>query len=482
MIPLRYAAPPLLALAAILLSPPAHAAAPIDVGSRLELFVDTHLIESMANTSLRLQTPQPREMVIRYDEPWEGRYCGYITVFQDGDRYRMYYRGKPDAKADGEDEITCYAESADGVNWTKPALGLHEFNGSKANNIILSDMAPFSHNFIAFKDTRPGVPEAEQYKGMAGVMTTGLHAFYSADGINWTKRDEPIITEGAFDSQNVAFWSESEQQYCAYFRTWHQGGYKGFRSVSRATSKDFITWTEPEEMDFGHTAREHLYTNQTLPYFRAPHLYLSLAARFMPGRRVASPEEAAAVGVEARYAGDCSDNVLITSRGGNSYDRTFMDGFLKPEVGLENWTSRSNYPAWGIVPTGDREISLYVQKYYGQPEVGLLRYSMRPDGFVAVEAPYAGGEMITKTLTFTGGELYLNYATSAAGSIRVQILDGDGVPIPGFEAEKSFEIIGNQIARAVRWNDSTDLSSLAGTPIRLRFVMKDAELFSIQFR
>ncbi len=460
----------------------ASAVEPIAIESRLEPFVDDYLIQTQANTVHRLQTPAMAEMVITFDKPWEGPYCGYVTIFEDDGLYRMYYRGKRDATADGVDEVTCYAESTDGINWTKPELGIHEYDGSTANNIVLANVAPYSHNFIAFKDTRPDALAESKYKGMAGTMDTGLHTFASPDGLHWTMNETAAITDGAFDSQNVAFWSESEQEYCAYFRTWHQGGYKGFRSVSRATSKDFITWTETKAMDFGHTTREHLYTNQTLPYFRAPHIYLSLAARFMPGRRVATEAEATALGVDPKYAGDCSDNVLLTSRGGLKYDRTFMDGFLKPEVGIENWTSRSNYPAWGIVPTGEKELSVYVQKYYGQERTGLRRYTLRPDGFAAVEAPYAGGTMTTKTLTFTGQSLYLNYATSAAGSIRVQILDGDGVAIPGYEAENSFEIIGNQIARAVRWNDSTDVSALAGTPIRLRFEMKDAELFSIQFR
>ncbi len=460
----------------------AHAAPPLDIGSRLELFIDNYLIESQANTVLRLQSPRPAERVISFDKPWEGPFCGYVTVFEDEGTYRMYYRGKRIASADGVDEVTCYAESKDGINWTKPELGIHEYDGSTANNIILSNVAPYSHNFIAFKDTRPDVPKAEQYKGMAGTAESGLHAFFSADAIHWVMQENAIITDGAFDSQNVAFWSESEQQYCAYFRVWHQGGFKGFRSVARATSKDFLTWTKAEEMDFGHTPREHIYINQTLPYFRAPHIYLGLAARFMPGRKVATAEEATAIGVNPKYANDCSDNVLLTSRGGNKYDRTFMDGFLKPEIGLENWTSRSNYPAWGIVPTGEREISVYITTHYAQPTVGLKRYTLRPDGFAAVEAPYAGGEMTTKTLTFAGKSLYLNYATSAAGSIRVELLDDTGVIIPGFEANNCFEIIGNQIARAVRWGDSADLSALAGTPIRLRFVMKDADLYSIQFR
>lgn len=467
----------------LVVSATALASPPIALDSRLEPFLDNYLIGSQANTSLRLQTPRPAETVIQFNDTWEGRYCGYVTVFKDGDRYRMYYRGNPLAGKDGSDwEVTCYAESPDGIHFTKPELGLHEYEGSKANNIFLANQAPFSHNFAPFKDPRPGVSAAEQYKAIAGTSETGLHAFYSADGINWTKQDKSLITDGAFDSQNVAFWSESEGQYVCYFRTWHQGGFKGFRSISRATSPDFVNWSEKQEMDFGDTPREHLYTNQTFPYFRAPHIYLSIAARFMPERRVASEEEAAAFGVESTYSGDCSDSVLMTSRGGNRYDRTFMDGFLKPGIGLENWTSRTNYPAWGIVPTSDREISLYVQTNYGQPTAGLQRYALRPDGFVAVEAPYAGGEMTTKTITFTGKSLYLNYATSAAGSIWVELLDGDGVVIPGYEADKCFEIIGNQVERAVAWNGSTDISALAGTPIRVRFVMKDADLYAVQFK
>lgn len=472
-----------LALALLLTALNAPATEPLPLENRLELFVDSYLVETLANTRLALQPPQPREIVIAYDDAWEGRYCGYVTVFEDAGKYRMYYRGNPLAGKDGSDwEVTCYAESVDGLSFTKPALGLHEYEGSSANNIIIANHAPFSHNFAPFRDTRPGVPADQQYKAVAGTSETGLHAFYSADGIHWTLQEQPMITEGAFDSQNVAFWSETEQQYVCYFRTWHQGGFKGFRSVSRATSPDFVTWSDPKEMDFGHTPREHLYTNQTLPYFRAPHIYLAVAARFMPGRRVVSEQEAAEFGVEARYSGDCSDSVLLTSRGGNAYARQFMGGFLKPGIGYENWTSRTNYPAWGIVPTGDREISLYVQKNYGQPTAGLQRYSLRPDGFAAVEAPYEGGELITKTLTFSGTSLYLNYATSAAGSIKVELLDGDGVVIPGYEAEACFEIIGNEVSRAVTWNESKDISALSGTPVRLRFIMKDAHLYALQFR
>lgn len=456
----------------------------IEIGNRLEPFVDRFLIESLDGASLRLHTPRSAENVLNFDAPWEGKYCGYVTVFRDGDLFRMYYRGLPIAGRDGSDnEVTCYAESRDGIQWTKPNLGLHEVDGTRDNNVILKNAAPFSHNFAPFLDTRPGVAAEERYKALAGTSESGLVAFASADGLNWRRlREEPVITQGAFDSQNVAFWSEREGVYVCYFRTWSEGGYQGIRTVSRATSSDFLNWTEPVYMRFGDTPLEHLYTNQTGPYFRAPHVYVALAARFMPGRRVVTPEQAAALGGDAVYSGDCSDTVFMTSRGGDVYDRTFMEGFVRPGPGLGNWTSRTNYPAYGVVPTGEGEMSFYIQRNYGQPTHHLERQVLRVDGFSSVNAPYEGGEMHTRPLVFDGRELVLNYATSAAGGVRVELQDPDGQPLPGFALEDSDEIVGDEFERIVTWKGSGDVSALAGQPVRIRFALKDADLYALRFR
>ena len=235
-------------------------------------------------------------------------------------------------------------------------------------------------------------------------------------------------------------------------------------------------------MGYGDGPVEHLYTNQTHPYFRAPQIYLGIAARFLPGRQVLTSAQAEKVGVNPGYFRDLSDSVLITTRGGDQYDRQFPEAFLKPELGLENWTSRTNYPALNLVPTGDAEMSLYVQKNYGQPTHHLRRYRLRTDGLVAVRAPWRGGELLTRPLRFSGRRLWINFATSAAGEIRVEIQDEAGRPLPGFALDDSREQIGNEIAREVTWKNGADLATLAGRPIRLRFVMKDADLYSIQFR
>lgn len=403
----------------------------------------------------------------------------------DEGRLRAYYRGRPIAGRDGtDDEVTCYAESSDGVNWTKPDLGIYEIHGSRENNVVLSGETPASHNFCPFLDSNPDGLAKQRYKALGGT-SAGLIGYVSADGLHWQRIQEtPVFTKGIFDSQNVAFYSETEQQYVCYFRTWTETGYGGFRTVSRATSKDFLNWSDPVAMTFGDRPYEHLYTNQTHPYFRAPHIYLGVAARFMPGRQVLSAEEAVRIGVDRNYFKDCSDAVLLSTRGGNRYDRTFMESFVRPGLGLENWVSRTNYPALGIVPTGDGQLSFYLQKNYGQPTSHLKRYTLRTDGFASVHAGFDSGEMVTKPIAFSAKEnvrLRLNFATSAAGSIQVELQDSDGRALPGFSLADSPALIGDAIERTVTWNSDSKLGSLAGKPIRVRFVLKDADIYSMQF-
>ncbi len=456
----------------------------IHLGHRLELFVDDFLVERLDGAALKLHEPVRQGVALRFDRPWEGAFCGYVTVLKDGGLFRMYYRGLPKAGRDGSaDEVTCYAESPDGIAWRKPDLRLFKVHGTLDNNVVLAGQPPFSHNFAPFLDTRPGIPANERYKALAGISGTGLFGFVSPDGLHWRKfRDQPLITKGAFDSQNLGFWSASENCYAIYLRTWTEGGFRGFRTISRATSPNFLKWSEPVEIDFGDTPREHLYTSQTQPYFRAPHIYVALPMRFLPGRKVLTDDQARALGVKPGYASDCAETVLMSSRGGTRFTRTFMEGFIRPGLDLGNWASRAGLTAAGVVPTGPAEISLYKQAHYAQPSGHLLRYALRTDGFVSVNAPYQGGQFLTRPFTFQGSNLVLNFSTSAAGAIRVEVQDADGKPLPGYTLMDAPELIGDDIERVVSWPNGPDIGALAGRTVRLRFVMKDADLFSLQFR
>ncbi|MFO0426402.1 MAG: hypothetical protein ACK526_07535 [Planctomyces sp.] len=459
----------------------------IALGNRRELFVDRFLIDRLDGAALQLQHPQSAGVALRFDQPWEGQVSGYVTVIQDGDLYRMYYRGRPLTGYGDNDpraqEVTCYAESRDGKTFTRPKLGLISFGGNKDNNAILADIGHVTHNFAPFLDTRPGVPGTERFKGVGGSSETGLMAWVSEDGIHFRRlQEKPIITGGAFDSQNNILWSDHEQCYVCFFRTFKNG----VRWITRTTSTDFLNWTPAVDMSFGDVPPEHLYTNQTVSYFRAPHLYIGTAARYWPDRKSLTETQAADLRIDDKvnYAdlkSSTSDSVLLTSRGGNIYDRMFPESLVRPGTDLKNWTARSNYPARGIVPTGDFEMSMYVQRNYGQPTHYLERLTFRTDGFAAVHAGYQPGEMLTRALTFSGSRLTLNLSTSAAGGVFLEIQTPDGVPVPGFAMTDCVELNTDDLARVVSWKNGSDVSSLAGKAVRLRFRLKDADLYSMQF-
>jgi hypothetical protein len=116
---------------------------PIDIGNRRELLVDYLLIDTLDDVRLVLNRPRDEGPVIRFDNPWEGLFCGYCTMIKDGERFLAYYRGRPEAGADGDPgEVYCLAESSDGIQWTKPEFDLFPMSGHAKTNIILANAAP----------------------------------------------------------------------------------------------------------------------------------------------------------------------------------------------------------------------------------------------------------------------------------------------------------------------------------------------------
>lgn len=448
----------------------AHAAETPDIGSRRELFVDRLLVGELKNTALKLHEPRLMPPVL---PPRPNGH--YATVLKAGDKFQFYYRGdtipgnhwRQGWEQYHAGEVTLYAESADAIHWTLPRLGLFEHATFPEGNIVLMNEFLVNHNFTPFIDTKPGVPPQEKYKALGGIAYQpqhvpvrekrgpgGLKAFVSPDGIHWKKlRDEPVVPEDwgrYFDSQNYAFWSESEECYVCYFRRF----IKGWRGIARTTSKDFINWTPFVEME-ANLPREHLYTSCTQPYFRAPHIYVATPTRFMDKR------------------GAATDILFMSTRGGDKYDREFTQSFIRPGIGKDGWADRANYAAIGIHQTGDAEMSVFL--------TGGRRYTLRLDGFVSVNAQLAGGEFITKAFAFKGRQLEINYSTSAAGQMRVEVQDAEGKPVPGFTLDDCEPIWGDHIARIVKWKSGSDVSAIASKPVRLRFEMSDADLFAMKF-
>ena len=515
----------------------------IELGTRRELFVEDGLVERLyGKAELRLHHPVPQAVVLEHDEPWEGSGCIYHSVFQDGDRYRMYYAGGHlDVTPQGVDAGThgqclCYAESHDGLHWVKPRLGLHEFQGSKANNIVMvrqkvGNATSEPGEPAVFKDENPAASPDARYKALlpGNRLPTdhrrGLLAFKSPDGLHWTAMSEtPVITDGAFDSQNLAFWDDSLKQYRAYWRYFTKGGYldekvwnpQGHRAIRTATSKDFLHWENQQDLRYVDSPSEQLYTNQVKPYYRAPHLLLGFPLRYIErghrdgpdheARNSAGPERTALwskslkslpelenrlwrAKTNERYGRAITESLLMASRDGVSFKR-WNEGFLRPGIERNGtWNYGHQSIAWHLVETqgtlegAPNELSLFAVESYWTGKSDLLRrYTLRLDGFVSAQAPMSGGELLTKPVTFAGKNLWLNFASSAAGSLQVELQGDGGTPLPGYALDDCDILFGDTLDRCVTWKENADLASLIGRTVRIRFVLRDTDLYSIQFR
>ncbi|MEQ9409425.1 MAG: hypothetical protein RIK87_16935 [Fuerstiella sp.] len=488
----------------------------VEIGSRRELFVDRTLIESLSGTAqLKLHHPEPREIALQHDAPWEGSGSGYHSVFHDGDRYRMYYKawhlevGDGRVKTNTHPLYCCYAESDDGIHWTKPNLGLVEFNGSTANNIVLAptvfgDVTSDPGHPAVFRDDNPTCPPEARYKAIIrSARPHGLLVFQSPDGLHWSLlHPEPVITAGAFDSQNLAFFDPNINAYRAYWRIFTAGttddkNWKpsGYRAIRTAVSTDLIHWDAWKDLTYVDSPPEELYTNAVKPYSRAPHLLLGFPVRYTDRgwtesmQALPEPEHRKERSrASKRYGTAITETLLMASRDGVHFHR-WNEAFLPP--GMERsgtWNYGHQYPAWHVVETpsdrypGINELSFYATEGYWTGKGSVLRrYSLRLDGFVSARASMKGGEILTKPITFRGSRLSLNFASSAAGDVRIELQDAAGQPIPGFTLEDSVAAFGNSLDRTAIWKNGSDVSSLAGQPVRIRFALRDADLFAYQF-
>ena len=497
----------------------------VDIGSRLELFVDEFLVEKWdGKAELRLHQPAPQEIVLTHDEFWEGNASCNHTIFQDGDRYRMYYRGShldlsggkinanPNSPRRGK--RCCYAESDDGIHWRKPQLNLFEYRGSKANNILapgaggmIGNVKANGEALVVFKDNNPDATPDARYKAFAVAdrsFAFGLLALKSPDGIHWTSlADQPVITKGAFDSMNLAFWDTKRREYRAYYRVFTAGvtdgqNWKpeGTRGVRTATSKDFVHWSDHADLVYEDSPPEQIYNFQIKPYFRAPHLFIGFPMRYLErpwsdSMRALPDSEHRAMrsGVEPRFGTGLTEGLFMSSRDGVAFKR-WNEAFLRP--GPERggtWNYAHQLIAWHAVTTrsplqgAPDELSVYApENIWTGTGSQLRRYSLRLDGFVSVRAPMSGGELLTRPVIFDGDELVLNFSSSAAGGLRVELQNESGIPHPGFALEDCSPVFGDSLQRTVTWKTGSDLSGLSGRPVRLRFSLNDADLYSIQFK
>ncbi len=202
----------------------------------------------------------------------------------------------------------------------------------------------------------------------------------------------------------------------------------------------------------------------------APHIYVGFPMQFCDKPKL----------VESHPSPGMSDGLFMTSRDGLSF-RRWPEAFLRPGPDERNWTQRSNMAALGLLELQSGEISLYYSRHYSHPDSHLERATIRADGFVSIHADAEVGEVVTKPFSFKGRKLLLNCATSTVGSVQVEMQTASGKAIGSFTLADCKKLVGDRISQPVEWNTATNLASLVAQPVRLRFRLKDADLYSLQF-
>ncbi len=465
------------------------------------LFLDPAFVREAQGATLVVNPPTSSEIVIRADKPWENFMISfYLSVVDDGGKLRMWYicRDK-DQKGN-----VAYAESTDGVHWVKPELGVVEYRGNRANNLV--GLRNFGGN--VFRDDHTTNPQERYvYVCSAGGERGGVVRFVSPDGYAW-KRDELPLLPFEADSQNVTFWDARVGKYVTYLRGWNPmkqpvgAGRKVVRleserldrpsGIARDRPRSQTRPTDPtrdqylfDELpdtlvcDEQDAARTDIYTNAFQPYPLDPSWYVGFPAFYRY-----------ATGSPHRNDG-WTEIQFVGSRDGKKWERYSRDPYLKPGLaGSEN--ASMLYIGIGLVVRGD-EIWQYGTGFrttHGdkpgrekQTDGTIYRYVHRVDGFVSLDFGPQEGHAVTAGVKVTGPKLLLNLDGGALGDLRVGLVDQGGRPIEGF-TEKDCDLLrGNSTQAIVTWKGKGDLSALMKRgDVGVSFNGRRTKLYSFRFQ
>ncbi len=469
----------------------------LQLADKREVFWDTYLIDSEKTTAIhKLHSPVEAGTVMDFDKPWEGNSCDFHNLLIEPDGLiRMYYLGWDITVKTGEKPVispihVCYAESRDGLHWVKPELGICKLNGMDTNILLEAQTGEYVYdNFRVIRDDNPACPPEEKYKGVAKRGPV-LWCYISADAIHFTP-GWLMTNKGKFDTLNNAFWDPEREIYHCYLRDFH-GDYgddlnSGIRDIRYMCSKDFKNWTDPVLLEFPDKEDYPLYTNCVSIYDRAPQLMVGFPSRYMERKewtanydRLCGAEfRKVRMNWHPRSGLAVTDCIFMCSRDGKTWYR-YDEAFMRPgPENPENWIYGDCYPTLGMVETPasygrETELSIYamLQHFCGSP-AKLMRYTLRKDGFVSLNAPYAGAVVTTKPFIFDGKSIALNFSTSARGYLYVTLTAADGT------VAKSCEIFGDSCDRIIDFD--VDLSAFAGKETVMEIQMRDADLYAVKF-
>lgn len=468
-------------------SPEAELAGP-PKGPWRRLFLDASVTEESSGLTRVFHQAEkhPANPLIVADRDWEGSNAirgpyVYGTVFREDGRLRMWYQVLNKGNHVG------YAESRDGISWTKPDLVLISINGSRANNLVVSAFDESStgpgqcHNPGVL--VRPGETDPARRYALYGYDGKSGHArvAFSPDGLRW--RFDPATAERAmFTSSDVVnfFHDPYESRYVVMWKARNRRG----RAVGVGWSADGLNWTKPFEApvfvadDLDPDATQ-IYGMPVFPYqglyVGQPWIYR--ARYFKSGeytvKKLHEAQEDSPRTMEVQLAWSWD---LVT------WTRPPDRGELIPLGAPGAWDDGMLFTARAPVVMGDR-----LHFYYGgcdaahdekRVKAGIGLATLRLDGFCSLRAGGAEGWLITRREALREPAVFINARVRPGGSVTAEILDRRNRVVPGFSRADCVPFTGDAVRHELRWRTDRLPETLLTADAKLRFWLRDADLFS----
>jgi hypothetical protein len=460
---------------------------PLDIGTRKQLLVDDYVVDTKSNITRELgqatKANDGKPLVVA-DKPWENPDLFRIgSVIHDGGKFRMWYQMS--------DSGFGYAESEDGLLWTKPN------QGASQNNAV-------DYRGLACLPDPHEADPAHKYKAGYGHETVKACLAHSPDGFQWTSYNNGNpVTGRAADTLNLILWDDYAKVYRLYTRTdYGRGLYGGTLDENRGT-RDMINPDVKSNPTNWKTVREWKFDREGPWEYKRRQIY-SLGGWIYEGIQFGLlmcyewPGDLREGGYDTytRHEHDVFNFYILTTRGNAMWDTSWVYAG-KPLIPRgpsgsfdKDWVASSpniitwNDKHWIYYMGGKERHDIYrirtPDQTRWQCSFGLA--TLRLDGFVCLEARDEPGTVVTKPFKLEGDKLEVN-VDAKNGELRVEVLDANGKPIPGFSggASKVYEAV-DELRLQPSWNDGANLSTLKGKVVRLKFHLKNARLYAFQVK
>jgi hypothetical protein len=450
-------------------------AEPVAIGTVPQLFVDNYIVDNTWALKYRMQHVDRIFHVPRKHagNPLLKVQGGYVCVARDDETgvFHMWYQTHVPGKKDEEatQYAIAYATSPDGLKWNVPKLGLHEWQGTKANNVVIrGPRGRASGPWLL------DVPVAAR-KGYRYLMSyrdrDGMHLIGSNDGVHFDPKSDRMIQKLHSDTQNAIVYDPHQQRYLMYCRA--KATYRAFgtemidtgesRRIGCIASKELWTdWPKtasnillPDEQD----TRQRYHAFYGMPTTVYAGVFFGFVWPFRWNDRIHTE--------------------LAWSRDGIHFERHPLRPRLVDYGPADSWEDEMVF-ASSWVEVGD-EWWIYYAGWDGPHNtplrngaIGLAK--LRKEGFVSLRGPQGGGVICTRVLTWPGGKLNIN-ADVAKGRLTVRVSGPDRKVIPGFDHTDCVAFQGDAVAAQVEWKNQS-IDELKGQPIRLEFFVQNGDLYS----